>query len=163
MTEFLSASKDLAPWVALIVSTAALWLSALNYQRDRAVLKATSHFYQSWQGFDASMGIKIVNAGRRPIIISTWVGAETKRSRFGRRRTLQTYGSYFDSKEGVTLKEGEAFPLTIEADELVAMPGDGEIIIFDDIWILDTLGRRHQIKNVRENVAKLWKWKSPVR
>ena len=109
------------------------------------------------------MGVKIVNAGRRPIILSTWVGAESKQDRWGRRKIVAAVGSYLGATDGLTLGERQGHRITLDAEELISSQGDGEIIEIDDIWIEDTLGHKHEIKNVRENIAKLGNWKWPSR
>jgi hypothetical protein len=163
MSDFFATIKDIAPWVAIVFSSLALYVSILNYRRDRAILVATSHFYQAHEHSPASLSIKIVNAGRRPIILSTWVGAESKQGRWGRRKVVAAVGSFFDSTHGLTLGERQRHRFTLEAEELISSVGDGEIIEIDDIWIEDTLGHKHKVKDVRENIAKLNNWKWPVR
>lgn len=159
LLEFFTSVKDVAPWLAMILSVAALALSILNYRRDRANLKATSTFSLDWEGIHACLLIKVVNAGRRSIILSTWSGAETKRGRFWLREVVTWSGTYFDAKAGLTLSEGQTHSFKLEADELVDQLPNDEVVVIDDVWIDDTLGRRHKIKDVRTNIAKLWAWK----
>lgn len=151
--------KDIAPWVAIAFSIAALTLSILNYRRDRADVQATSTFSLDWEGFHACLLIKIVNAGRRPIILTTWSGAETRQRRFRRREVVTWSGTYFDAKAGLTLTEGQSHTFKLEADELVDILPNDVAVVIDEIWIDDTLGRRHKVKDVRENIAQLWAWK----
>jgi hypothetical protein len=151
--------KDIAPWVAISFSIAALTLSILNYRRDRADVQATSTFSLDWEGIHACLLVKIVNAGRRPIIFTTWSGAETRQRRFRGREVLSCSGTYFDAKVGVTLNEGQTHTFKLEADDLVDILPNDEAVVIDEIWIDDTLGRRHKVKDVRENIALLWAWK----
>ena len=65
-------------------------------------------------------------------------------------------GNYFDNqKEGLRLAEHEMHDFNIERDGLSNPTPDADII-YADLWVEDTLGRRHKIKDAKANVAKLW-------
>lgn len=160
MLAFFSTVKDLAPWVAMVFSIAALALSALNYRRDRAILKATSSFTLDWEGFNAGVRVNLVNAGRRPIILRAWVGAKTKRGRFGRREVVEWSSEHFEGYEGITLSEGQSHTFRLELTDLVRTLQNDSIVVVDEIWIQDTLDRHHKIKNSRQNIASFWAWRN---
>ena len=146
------------PWIAIATSLLSLSVACVNSYRDRAVLKVTSTYSEDWEGFHACVRINIVNTGRRPIILSRWVGAETKRGRLGRRSVSNWMGTYFDPKDALTLGEHQPHTFQLESDEILDMLPDGEVVVFDDMWIMDTVGRRHKIKGIRENIASLRQW-----
>jgi hypothetical protein len=156
-----------SPWIAIGISALALFVAALalsvsilNYRRDRAALKVTSYYSEDPERFYASIRIKMVNAGRRPIILSTWVGAETKRGLLGRMSVVNRLGTYFEPIDALTLSEHQPHSFRLEVNDLCATLPDGEFIAFDDVWIVDTLGYRHKVKDIRKNITKLWKWQA---
>ncbi|MFS2138540.1 hypothetical protein [Duganella sp. Dugasp56] len=151
--------KDALPWIAIGISLISPVIAAFNFFNDRAALQATSTYEEGWEGFTACIRINIVNKGRRLIILHSWGGAATN-GRFIRRidgnkwMTMQLAGS-----EGHALTELKPYPpLVLEASDLEFELADGTDFMMDDIWIIDTVGRRHSIKGIREDVAKLRKW-----
>jgi hypothetical protein len=151
--------KDALPWIAIGISLISPVIAAFNFFNDRSALQATSTYEEGWQGFTACIRINIVNKGRRLIILHSWGGAATK-GRFIRRidgikwMTKQLAGS-----EGHTLTELKPYPpLVLEASDLECELTDEIGFVMDDIWIIDSVSRRHNIKDIRENVAKLRKW-----
>lgn len=157
MLAFLIAFKDVVPWVALLLSVAALGVSILNYRRDRSKLQATSSYSQGWEQSDATIYVNIVNVGRRPIIIETLVYAESKRSRFGTRKTWNSVGKYFNHPDGLTLGESQHQRLQVRIEDLF-QNGVDDLIEVNDMWILDNQRRRHSIKGIRHNIARLRGW-----
>lgn len=159
MLPLASTYTDVLPWVAILISSVALYLSVLNYRRDRAILQATSSFIEHWEGFNACLHVEIVNKGRRPIILSTWVGAATQRKLFRRSAGSNWVGHYFNNNmEGLTLSERQAHSFQLEASDLDFQLQNGEDVTYDDMWIVDTLGHRHRIKDIRKNIAALQRW-----
>ncbi|MQA39632.1 hypothetical protein [Rugamonas aquatica] len=156
---FLTSFKDVVPWIAILLSIAAFWISILNYRRDRAILQATSTYVEDWEGFNACLRVDIVNKGRRPIIISTWVGAATERKFFRRTAGSNWVGHCFvNHKEGITLTERQTHSFQLEPSELDFELQNGVEVIYDDMWITDTLNHKHKIKGIREDLASLKKW-----
>jgi hypothetical protein len=154
---FLISLKDVVPWIAIVLSIAAFWMSILNYRRDRAQLKATSSYSADWEQFNASISIDIVNAGRRPIVLDTLVYAESARNRFGIRRLANWIGVYFDHEKGLTLVERQRHRVWLKMDDLYKHTED-DMLEADDMWITDTLYQRHKIKDIKQNIAKLKAW-----
>jgi hypothetical protein len=151
--------KDALPWIAILISLVALFVSILNYRRDRAILQATSTYVEDWEGFNARLRVDIVNKGRRPIIISSWVGAATKR-KFFRRTSGNNWVShcFVSHTEGITLSERQTHSFQLEASELDFELQNGVEVTYDDMWIVDTLTDRHRIKGIRKDLESLKKW-----
>ncbi|UTY57697.1 hypothetical protein [Massilia sp. erpn] len=154
---FFTSFKDLVPWIAIVLSIAAFWISILNYRRDRAKVHATSSYSEDWERFHASIYIDIVNAGRRPIILDTLVYAESKRGRLGIRRLANWIGVYFDYETGLALAERQRYRVRLKMDDLYQNSED-DMLEADDMWITDTLLHRHKIRDIKENIAKLKAW-----
>ncbi|TFW17555.1 hypothetical protein [Duganella callida] len=160
MLAFFSTVKDVAPWVAMGLSIAALWISILNYRRDKADLRAWSEYSLDWEGFHACLRVNIVNAGRRPIILSSWAGGELKTGRLRHKKLVNWYGTFFEPKNSLTLTERQTYSFQLEADEIIDVLPDGDVIEFHDLWIKDTLGHRYMVKDARKNLEKLRQWKA---
>ena len=140
---------DVKGWtgiVALVVSVAGFWLSFANYRRDRPRLLATSRFSPGWEGLDPTVEVSIVNAGRRPVILRG----------LGRQGAGEAWSmTFFDSAAGgKRLGEHERCDITLRVGELVEQDPKAEFDIVD-LWVEDTLGARHGVKDARRNLALL--------
>lgn len=134
-----------SPWIATGISALALIVSSLNYVRDRAWLQATCKFVQPPES-NPYVYVHIVNKGRRPIILRMWGGTDGK----------EWSGSFFgNEKEGLRLAEHEMHDFTIDREGLFN-PTPYTDIVYADLWVEDTLGRRHKIKGAKASLAKLW-------
>jgi hypothetical protein len=60
-------------------------------------------------------------------------------------------------KGGIRLGEHERWEHTIESEHMVSLntPPDGEDMVFERMWIEDSLGNRRSIPRSKEYVAKL--------
>ena len=133
-----------SPWLATGISALALIVSSLNYFRDRAWLKATCKFVQP-PDENPYVYVRIVNKGRRPIILRMWGGSDG----------TEWSGSFFgNEKEGLRLAEHEMHEFTIDREGLYNPTPEADIV-YSDLWLEDTLGRRHKIKGAKGNVARL--------
>jgi uracil DNA glycosylase len=151
-------SYEPSPWIATGISVLSLLVASLNFFRDRAALKATSIYEQGWNEFTASIRINIVNKGRRPIILHSWGGAATK-GRFIRRIDgIKWMTQQLTNSEGHTLTEQKPYEHELQASDLEFDLQDNAGFMIDDVWIVDTVGRRHNIKDIRKNVAQLRAW-----
>lgn len=144
-------------WIALLVSTLSLVVSLLNYRRDAARLKATSYFLTSWGHDSVVIKIDIVNAGRRPIIVSMLSSEATTRTRFWRRKVLTYMNEFIEEEAGLTLTEGQVVSRRLDISDLYIQTGE-DVYFTDQIWVIDTLGKRHKIKRIRKNIGKLYEW-----
>lgn len=143
--------------IALGTSVLSLFVSIYNSGRDSARLRVTSRFVAAWQSFDAIIYVDIVNTGRRTMILDAHVSAATIRNRFGLRKTVNWSGVYFEYRKGLALAERETHTIEIRVPDLIHDSGE-DMFECDDMWIEDTLGHRHKIKQIRPNIAKLKAW-----
>jgi hypothetical protein len=150
--------KDVLPWIAIGISLVSPLIATFNFFNDRAILQATSTYEEGWEGFTARIRIDIVNKGRRLIILHSWGGAATKGWFVRRIDGIKWVTHEFGSGEGHTLTEQKPYPFVLGASDLEFELSDGTEFAIDDIWIIDTVGPRHNIKGVREDIAKLRKW-----
>lgn len=139
---------------AEIISTVALVISCLSFGlatyvglRDRARLKTLSCFYPAWNENLPRVSVSIVNAGRRPVILRMWAGAD---------KSGKWVGTYLgEEKVGLRLAEHERFDLILRREDLFSMTPDDDLVL-NDMWFEDSLGRRHKVKNAKRNFEKLW-------
>ena len=132
--------------VALCVSLTSLGFSAYFGLRDRASLKAACKFTDRWEGSSASISVSIVNAGRRPVVLRTWAGVD---------KDGNWIGTFFGKDQGgLRLGEHERHDFRLMKDDCYAVTPD-EDVVFADLWIEDTLGRRHTVRDATANLAKL--------
>ena len=132
--------------IALFVSILSLLASVLFNLRDRAHVIATCRFMPWWEENSAHVSVTVVNAGRRPIILRMWAGAESKEKWVG--TSLGERGT------GLRLAEHETYEFSIQKHELIAVTPDEDVSI-QDLWFEDTLGRRHPVKDAKANLARL--------
>ncbi len=139
--------------IALLVSSASLYLSVLNYRRDqpRLILRA-----QLFDGVElpSYIRVQIVNAGRRPtILLRVW----------GKGEGAVTIGwSLGNGEAGIKLAENEhhSFKVThlprgTDEFDACAMDDDTDLIAFEEMWIEDTLGERHHIPGLETLLPRL--------
>ena len=123
-------------------------LGVMNYMRDRGRLRASSHFAPASEyGGPACVTVTIVNAGRRPLILRMWGGTDTSGNWVG------TFLGKGDA--GPRLGEYEMHKLTLERDDAIAFTPDDGAVAFEDLWIEDSLGRRHRIRDARATLKQL--------
>ena len=131
--------------IAIIIACISLFWSIYLGYRDRGNIKAISKI--SYNGPDSKyfhLQVKVVNCGRRPVILSM----------FGADYSDGTRGGTYIEKESGRLTENEKYEITIRAGDSDTMSPDGEEAV--DFWFEDTLGRRYKVKNAKENLKKLW-------
>jgi hypothetical protein len=131
--------------VALVVSITSVAFSLYFNYRDRACLRTTSKFYSGRS--HPYIEVTIVNAGRRPIILRMWGGSDEKGEWVG-----QFLG---EEKRGLRIGEHERHDLSLDKNDLLSETPDGQVL-FNDLWVEDSLGRRHPIKDAKANVKLLW-------
>lgn len=158
MLEFFTTIKDVAPWIAIVLSIAAFALSVMNYLRDRASLQVTSTYSVASQQSDAAIHISIVNTGRRPIILESLVYVKLGRNKLGRRTIVDSFGALLNLDTGITLTERQKFKKWLAAPELGICFEDDEVLEADELWITDTLHHRYRIKGIRKQIIQLREW-----
>jgi hypothetical protein len=133
--------------IALFISIASFGLSALSVFRDRPRVKVTSTFYAASDFNPDGIHVVVVNKGRRPVILRT-VGGSGEGGGW-------SATSLATDKGGIRLGEHERWEHTIEPEHTVSINPEGEGMIFERMWIEDSLGNRHSIPRSREYVATL--------
>ena len=51
--------------------------------------------------------------------------------------------------------ENERYDHTFSKEDIVSFHPDGEDIVYDELWVEDSLGIRHSIPKSREHIKKL--------
>ena len=151
------------PWLPIIISiTAALVsLTSLGFSiyfglRDRAKLRTSCTLYHPNPDLPwpyPSLSVRVVNAGRRTIVLRNLGGFYGD----GRRSSSE---SLDHEKGGRRLGEHESFERTIryEADDYTILYlSSEEPEYLRELWVEDTLGQRTTIRNSREAIAGFWK------
>ena len=95
----------------------------------------------------AYMKVKVVNVGRRLVILRLRGGHDTE-GHWGGRILGQ-------DQKGVYLKENEFYEETLHRDDAHLMDPEGDVNEFVKLWFEDTRGKRHSIKNSKKNLKKL--------
>lgn len=94
------------------------------------------------------MHVKVVNVGRRLVILRLFGGHDTDGHWSG-----EILG---EDGKGLYLKENEVFEKTMRWDDLHVMnPYDDSDANYVSLWVEDTRGHRHKIKKSRQNIRKM--------
>lgn len=140
-------TPDIKANIALAISLLSPLIAFSIGFRDRAVLRITSSYVTAWNDGNPYVHVHIVNQGRRPIILRMWAGVEAS--------GVGWVGTFLgDYKAGLRLGEHEIFEFQLRRDDLYAVTPEDDVI-FSDLWVEDTLGRRHKVKDAKVNIAKL--------
>lgn len=143
---------------AIVLSVCSFGLSAYVAFRDRSRLKTESHAYQHEQtGEYYSLYFKVVNAGRRPIVLTLIEGSYENNHKCG------TFINY--ENKGIKLEEGEFYEHRFGKHDgiMVCDPqGVGDSFNLVDLSVVDSANRKYRIKNAKENVQLLWSSKHPL-
>jgi hypothetical protein len=133
---------------ALLISIGSLGLSAHVAFRDRGRLRITSQFFAANEYGPSHIVTTMVNVGRRPIILRM-IGGLAGKSTWS--------GTYVDhATGGKRLGENERYDHTFSKEDIVSFHPDGEDVVFEELWVEDSLGVRHPIPKSREHIKKLW-------
>lgn len=135
---------------ALIVSIVSLMISWYFGFRDKAHIKTFAKFYPYRPDHDrARIEIKIVNSGRRPVIL-TMFGGDFKDKGW--------CGAYIGKeKKGIRLEEHEKYETTVYSEDLVCISPEEEYSEYINFWFENTLGQRYKVNNSEELIKKLRK------
>lgn len=131
---------------ALVVSTFSLIFTVYFNLRDRPRLKVTSRYFPGVFYGDEYVLITALNVGRRPVFLKSFGGEDNAGLWIARH--LHTDCS------GLRLGENERYEIRLKRDDLIECGPDDDIEFYD-IWIEDSLGKRHRVKNAKTNIAKL--------
>lgn len=121
-------------------------LSLYFHFQDRALLKIISKFMPGSEYGPAHIAVSIVNAGKRPLIVRMWGGNGENGKWIG-----QFLG---EKRQGLRLGEKERHDMALKKDDMFVI-SPGVEIIFNELWIEDSLGKRYAVPNSKEFVSKL--------
>lgn len=133
---------------ALVVSIGSLVVTGLNFRRDTARLKVTAEFYPDSSDGTPFIRVRMVNAGRRPVILRTIGGADGDR----------WAARYIDhAAGGKRLGEHEHYEHIFQPNDLwdYDHPEDPDPFRFTELWVEDSLGVRHLVPKSREFIEKM--------
>ncbi|EIU1411949.1 hypothetical protein FA362_25950 [Pseudomonas aeruginosa] len=158
---------------AAIISGLSLAVSIYSTHQDRARIHTRSEiFYDATRGLEPapSMRVIIVNAGRRPIIMTRFVIISEQGNWFTPLRELGAHElqevvtearllieKFVAQNTSIRLSEGDIFELIIHHDDdriLYSFFEDSQREA-KDIQIEDVLGRRYWIKDAKKNISNL--------
>ena len=131
---------------AIFISLSSLAVTFWSVWRDRPQLKFTSHFYPSSEYGSANIRVRVVNAGRRPLILRLIGGDYSGGYRSG------TYLG--DSGKGLRLGEHEFFEESITRGHHMCLDAEGKLLI--RLWFEDSLGRRYVVPESERDVKALF-------
>ena len=138
--------SDYLPHIAIGISLVSLGFSVTNFFRDTARLKIRSRFIEASDYGPERIIVSMMNAGRRTVIIRLIGGSEGKK--WG--------GTYIDyDAGGRRLGENEHFEYTFSKESVVQLMPEGDDLVFDVLWVEDSLGRRYSIPKSREHIKRL--------
>lgn len=138
--------SDYLSIAAILISIAGFALSFFVVFRDRPRLKVTSKYLDACEYGAAKIQVVLTNRGRRPVIVRLLGGHDSNRE-YG--------GKFFKPDEGgLRLGEDERHELYIERDDTVLFAPDDDVV-YDEMWVEDSLGNRHAIPNSKAYIAKL--------
>ena len=132
--------------LSFLISVTSLGFSSYFGLRDRGRVRAESSFFPASEYTYARMSITLLNEGRRPIVLRMLVGTD---------ENGKSVGEYLGRKKGsLRLAEHERLDINFEKEDAVGMTAEDDIL-FTDLWIEDSLGRRFRVKNAKEHLQKL--------
>lgn len=140
--------SDVLSSFALVVSLGSLSVSAYVAFRDRPRLKVASQFFRASEYGPDRIVLTLINRGRRPIILRL-LGGTTK---------VGKWSAMFlgEDKGGLRLGDYERHEHTIEKEDTVNFDLEGDNILFESLWVEDSLGNRYHVPNSEEHVGELW-------
>ncbi len=142
--------SDYVSIAALIISITSIAISGYFGFRDRAHLKTHAKFYPYNSSYDrAHIAIKIVNCGRRPVILTM----------FGGNLSEGGYCGTHIGKEGkgVRLGEHEKYETSVYLEDLHIIDPEGNESDHVNFWFENTLGQRFKVINSEKLINKLSK------
>jgi len=138
---------------ALVISIISLVISWYFGFRDKAHIKTFAKFYPYNPNYDqARIFIKIVNCGRRPIIITMFGGDLIGKDLKGRHWSATYLG---EEGKGIRLEEHEKYETTIYIHDIYNFDPEGNESECKNFWFENTLGHRFKVVNSEKLIKKL--------
>jgi hypothetical protein len=134
-------TSDWIAIAALFASLLSILIGVYLYERDRGRIRAWAvlNYGDPGEGHRPVLDIRIVNIGRRPILLD-WLMLDFART--GR------HGTQLASTMPLKLNEGERFERTLSATEPSLFDYANDYAL--DIHIADTLGRVYRVKDAKK-------------
>lgn len=147
-------------WIAigaLAVAVLSLMISGYTAWNDRPRLRVTSAFSDGGLDCSPSIVIRLVNVGRRPVVLDTYGGYEAPTTFAARLCPTKRggIGSYFDPNP-LVLEEQRHHELRLYKKDIAGSHADGELILFDTLWVQDSQRRIHMVPGSRRLIDRLW-------
>jgi hypothetical protein len=133
--------------LALLVSVATVMYTIIVGERDKARVRATSTYFEGGSGYKRCIRVRVVNEGRRPVILTMIGGNTSGEGWFGR--------SLGKDGKGLRLGEGERHEVDFEHRDLMTADPEGEWHTHDELWVEDALGRRVVVEGSKHNILKM--------
>lgn len=141
-------TSDYISIAALVISIMSITIVWYFGFRDRAHLKTFAQFYSFNPNYNrAHIAIKIVNCGRRPVILTMFGGDLSNGSWCG--TVIEKEG------EGIILKEHGKYETTVYLEDLHYSNPEGNEADYINFWFENTLGQRYKVKNSEKLIKKL--------
>jgi len=137
--------------VALVTSLTSVGVSIYFGLRDRPKVKTSCTLYPPYDENPVPrLFVRLVNAGRRPVIIRLFGGT------FGKDGWQ---GTYLNEGKGLRLGEHEFYEQTISPDDQDVLFSHEDSEAVQELWFEDSLGQRHPVKNSRKLLKEFWRLK----
>lgn len=140
--------SDVLSITAVLIALASFGVSAHTAFHDRARLRIKSVFVPASEYGPDRIVVTMVNVGRRPVILRL-IGGSDAAGHWG--------GTYLEyDKGGLRLAERERHEKILAKEDTVQFNPDGDDLIYEELWIEDSLGNRHPIPASRDLIKWLW-------
>lgn len=136
-------------FITIVVSGLAFVVSAISlylHFQDRPSLKIISEFVPSSEYGSAYIALSVVNSGKRPLVITMWGGSGDNGKWVG-----EFIGN---ERKGLRLAEKERYNIVLRKEDMVAITPDEEVV-FSDLWVEDSLGKRYSVPRAKQYVVEL--------
>lgn len=134
--------------LAILIAIGSLGVSIYNVRRDRAHLKIKARYIPASEYGPDRIHVVMVNAGRRPVILRV-IGGNDSQGKWS--------GTFLEHENGgMRLGEHERYERTFTKDDTVSLIPEAEDIIYDELWVEDSLGVRHVVPDSKALLKQLW-------
>lgn len=143
------AYSEVLSTLALVVSLVSFFISARSAFLDQPRLKISACYFEGSEYGAPRIVVTLVNRGRRPVILRSYGGSDANGKMWS--------GTYFDhDKGGLRLGEHERHDLSLTKEDTMSFNPGGEDLIFETLWIEDSLGVRHKVPSSPDLLRRIW-------
>ncbi|MFO7593774.1 MAG: hypothetical protein R6X15_07005 [Pseudomonadota bacterium] len=173
---------DVSFWLSItatILSIGSFGFTVYNILRDRGRILATSEiFYDNSRALNPgpSVLIRVVNSGRRPIVLTKLVrvcsqgewasflstpSLDTDENGYAVR--MPASSQFVAQNTAVRLPESGVYEQVIHHDDYSELHGlfEDDVRTAKDLYFEDVLGRRYRIKDAEKNLSHLYSYEEP--